>query len=276
MTTVAAERWREQLEAWAMPPELLDALPESPYGSPPVLWRRARRIEDGSGTGVTGAVLSRLLPKGGSLLDIGAGTGRVSLPLAAAGHRLTAVEASPAMAEGFRAEAYELGVEALLLEGRWPEAAADVDVHDVAVCANVVYDVAQPGPFLTALHARAGVAVVIELTPVHPWTHLIPYFRTLHGVEFPDGPDDGLFVEVIREVLGVEPRVERWWRRGVHLFADLQELLSYYGRRLRVPAERMEDLHAVLAPDVHEERGWLYVGEPKRETVTMWWPGGAG
>lgn len=275
MSESAAERWQRELEAWALPLELLEALPDSPYGSPPVLWRRARRLDSGLGSSEVGVAVAGLLPEGGSLLDVGAGTGRLSLPVAATGHPLTAIEPDPAMAEGFRAEAAELGVEARLIEGRWPDAAAEAGDHDVVLCSNVVYDVAEVAPFVGALHRCARVAVVVELTPEHPWTHLAPYFRALHGLELPTGPTDALFADVVREIVGVEPASRRSTRRGVHVFADLQEILAYYGRRLRIPGERADELRRVLDPDIHEEGGWLFVGEREREMVTLWWRGGA-
>lgn len=44
-------------------------------------------------------LIESLLPSGRSILDIGAGTGRLSIPLAEKNYRVTAIERSPAMAE---------------------------------------------------------------------------------------------------------------------------------------------------------------------------------
>ena len=53
-------------------------------------------------TDLTLEVIAGLLPAGGSIVDFGAGTGRLALPLARAGYRVTAVEPSPAMLERLR------------------------------------------------------------------------------------------------------------------------------------------------------------------------------
>lgn len=266
----AAARWREYLEAWALPPDLLAAVPDSPYSWPAHLHRRRQRLEAGAGPTPTTRLVLSLLPSGGSLLDVGAGTGRASLPVAAAGHPLTAVERNPGMAAAMRAEAEAAGAGVRVVEASWPEAAAEAGRHDVALCAHVVYDVPDLAPFLRALHDAARVAVVLEASERHPWASLIPYYRALHGLDRPEGPTADLLAEVVREVLGVRPEVEGWVGRARMHFADLQELVELYRRRLLVPAERAGELADLLAHDIVEEDGWLSLGG-EQVAVTMWW-----
>src|SRR5215218_7516140 len=69
----ALARWREQLDGWAIPAEILAAAPESPWGFPVGLFRsRARRAGEGPPTPST-TEAARHLPDGGSVLDVGAG-----------------------------------------------------------------------------------------------------------------------------------------------------------------------------------------------------------
>ena len=266
----AAARWRKYLEAWALPPALLAAVPDSPYAWPADLYRRRQRAEAGGPPGPTARIVLGLLPPGGSLLDVGAGTGRASLPLATRGHPPTAVERNPAMAAALRSEAEAAGVEVRVVEGSWPEAAAEAGRHDVVVCSHVVYDVADLAPFLRALHAAARVAVVLEAGERHPWANLIPYYRALHGLDRPEGPTADLLAEVVTEVVGVAPEVERWISPARMRFADLQELVEFYRRRLLVPVGRTAELADRLAPDVVEQDGWLSLGGDQG-VVTVWW-----
>ncbi|MDP8959158.1 MAG: class I SAM-dependent methyltransferase [Actinomycetota bacterium] len=268
----AAEEWRAQLEAWAIPGELLAAVPDSPYQWPAQLWKRRRASDAASGEErPTARVVRGLLPQQGTLLDVGAGTGRASLPLAREGYRLTAVERNPGMAQGFRDEARALGVEARLVMGSWPEVAKQVEPHDVVLCAHVVYDVQDIGPFLRALHDRARRGVVLELTPNHPWADLAPYYRSLHGLARPEGPTAEELAEVVREVCGLLPQRERWRRPGGLWFGDRDELLVFFRRRLVLPEERGEELEGLLAPEIVERDGQFFLGEEAREMVTMWW-----
>ncbi len=269
----AADEWRRDLEAWALPQELLDSADESPYGLPPELFRRRMEAAAEEETEpVTTSVLGRLLPAGGTLLDVGAGAGRASLPLAAAGHPLTAVEKSPGMIAALRDEA--AGLPVTVVEGSWPEVAATAGEHDVAMCAHVVYDVQDIAPFLAALHRAARRAVVVELTPAHPWSPLTPYYRALHGIDRPAGPTADDLAAVAAEVTGATPRIERWARQGTMRFASQDELLALFRRRLLVGEDRLEELAAVLAPDLVTEDGWWYVGPRLRELVTVWWESG--
>lgn len=269
MSAVAC--WRELLEAWALPPELLAAVPDSPYEWPAGLWRRG--AEESEGDTPTTRVVARLLPPGGSLLDVGAGTGRASRPFARRGHPVTAVERDPQMAAVLREEAAAAGLEVRLLEGSWPQVALETGCHDVALASHVVYDVADLAPFLRALHEVARVGVVLEAGERHPWDGLRKYYRALHGLERPDGPTADLLVEVIQEVLGVIPQVERWTGRRRLRFADLQEVVDLYRRRLLVPVERVAEVADLLAPDIVEEDGWLSLRDD-RGVVTVWWAAG--
>ncbi len=272
--TSAASQWSAALESWRLPDRLIEAVTDTTFTSPPALWRRARLAEARHGTGETTRVVRELLGASGTLLDVGAGTGRLSVPIAGEGFPVTAVEPDEAMAEGLAAEAKELGITVRRVAAMWPDAAGEAGPHDVVLCANVVYNVPDLPPFLKALHAAAVRGVVVELTPSHPWTHLTSYYRAVHDHQLPVVPTADTFCDVVTETLGITPERIDWSRGGVHRFADLQELIAYYGRRLLVPAERAEELMRVLGPDVREEDGWLVLGDPVRPSVTVWWPAG--
>ncbi|MDH3397575.1 MAG: methyltransferase domain-containing protein [Acidimicrobiia bacterium] len=272
MTDAASVRWRRWLEEWAIPLELMEAVPDSPYGWSPELWKRRAQVarEQGSQT-PTSDIIRSLLPASGTLLDVGAGTGRASLVHAAEGYSLTAVEKNPDLAEGFRQRATEQGVSAELVEGAWPDIAGSVDRHDVAMCAHVVYDVADIEPFLSALARHARVGVVVELTPGHPWSDLLPYYRALHRLERPHGPTYADFVEVVEEVCEASPHVETWTRPGQVWFESWDEILDHYGKRLVLPRSRWSELRELLVPETKDDAGRLYVGSRDRTIVTVWW-----
>ena len=267
----AADRWRAELEAWVIPQRLLDAAEESPYGWSPWVWERMSAAARSAPPPVTVEVLRRLAGERGSVLDVGAGRGRASLPLAVLGHDLIAVEPDAGMADGFEEEVARLGVAARMVRGRWPETADQVPQADVVVSANVVYDVADIGPFVAALDAAARRAVVVEMTERHPRVAYAPLFRAVHGVDRPGGPSVDDLVDVIVEEVGVRPQVERWERPGLMWFESWDEILAFYGKRVTLPLARRSELRPLLEHQVSEEDGRLYVGNRKGRHSTLWW-----
>jgi SAM-dependent methyltransferase len=216
--------------------------------------------------------LTELLAPTGSLLDVGAGTGRLSLPVAAAGHRVTAVEPSAAMATELEQAAAEAGVAITTVNGRWPGAAATVGGHDVVLSANVVYDVGPIGPFLEALAARAQRAVVLELTQRHPWDGLRGYFRELHEVSLPEGPTVADLLDVIDEIFAMEPQRRDWPSSPALPFETRDALLDMYATRLCVRDERRSELEDVIGPDIDRTPDGSYVLRTVTAGMsTLWW-----
>lgn len=266
----AADHWRRQLAAWEIPEELLAAVTENPYRWPVEVFRRRNISADESGPTPTTDIVHRLAGEGGSVLDIGAGTGRASIPLARHGHPVTAVEKSAAMASALREEIGEFDDYAVI-EGAWP-LAEDPGLFDVVMAAHVVYDVSPIETFIQAMNAHARRGVVLELTESHPWTPLGPYYRALHDIDRPDGPTVDDLVAVITDVIGFSPRLERWERAGGTWFESWDEIIELYRRRLVVPDARIDEVRPLLEPAVSESDGRLTVGDTVRRLATVWWP----
>jgi SAM-dependent methyltransferase len=270
----ALDRWREQLEGWAIPPEILAAAPESPWGFPVGLFRsRARRAGSRPVT-PSNLEAARHLPPGGSVLDVGAGGGAASLPLAGEAGRLVAVDESPEMVASFLAAAGQRGVPAEGVEGRWPEVAGRVGPADVVVCHHVLYNVADLAPFAAALTGHARRRVVAELTDGHPLAGLAPLWRRFHDLERPDGPGAGDAVAALAE-LGLEVDRRDWENQDRFGFDDFAELVAFTRRRLCLPAGRDPEVaEALLEQGTHQVEGVWVSGQPRRVT-TLSWPGSA-
>ena len=265
----ATDDWRGQLEAWRIPDELLAAVPDSPYGWPKELWkRRAERALDVERSSPTLEAVKSLAPKG-SVLDVGAGTGRASLPLVRDGYRVTMVEPNPVMLEGLSELKREFEFE--VIAGRWPDVASKVHPHSVVLSAHVVYDVADIGPFLAALDESATSGVVLELTPAHPWVSLVSLYRELHGLDRPSGPTVDDLVAVIKETIRVDPVLERWSRPTDLVFETVGEAVEFTARRLVLPRECLGELEKRLLPRVVGRAGHWQVEPTERELCTLWW-----
>ena len=270
----ALARWRERLEDWAIPEEILAAAPESPWGCPVGLFRsRARRAGSRPAT-PSNREAARFLPAGGTVLDVGAGGGAASLPLAGMAGRLVAVDESPAMVAAFLAAAEAAGVAAEGVEGRWPEVAGRVAPADVVVCHHVLYNVADLAPFADALTGHARRRVVAELTDRHPLVGLGPLWRRFHDLERPTGPGADDAVAAL-EVLGLRVARQDWESQDRFGFDDLDELVAFTRRRLCLPADRDPEVAAALLDEGTRQVDGVWVSGQPRRVTTLSWPGSA-
>jgi len=256
-----AARWALELGQWAIPEDILAGAPESPWTFPTELFVRsadAARAETDPTPSRRRA--AEAIPPGGTVLDVGAGAGAASLPLAPPASRLAAVDESQSMLDAFAAGADRGGLDHSEVRGRWPDVSSEVDAADVVVCHHVVYNVADLVPFLTALDGHARRRVVIELTARHPQSDLNPLWVAIHGIERPAGPTAVTAAEVARS-LGYDVRTEvfeqpaRW-----HDPID-PDHVAFARRRLCVGPERDADIAAELAR----------LPTLARQLVTLWW-----
>lgn len=257
----AAEHWAEQLGAWAIPDEILEAAPESPWGFSLGLFEsRADEARDRDTPSRRRALDA--LPDGGSVLDVGCGAGAGGLPLVPPAGRLIGVDEGADMLEAFARRAETAGVDHTEIEGRWPDVADGVPETDVVVCHNVLYNAPDIVPFVRALDAHARRRVVCELTDEHPMVWMGPLWERFHGLERPAGPTADDARAVLREA-GFDARIERFDLPREPEAADV----GFVRKRLCLPAERDPEIEAAI------DR----IGRPATRTyATIWWDANAG
>jgi SAM-dependent methyltransferase len=260
----AAERWAAWLHEWAIPGEILAAAPESPWWFPVETFTDYARVASERPWTATHRRAAEALPEGGVLLDVGAGAGAASLPLAPPAGRIVAVDEQAKML----AAASELlagRVPIDLVEGSWPDAAARAGGSDVTVCANVLYNVADEiVAFVEALATSARRRVIVELTEVHPMSLLSPLWHHFWGLERPSRPTAADAVEVVKEVTRAEVSSESWDLDTPYLGEGSTEpgAVARIRRRLCLPATADGEIARLLddLPDSGAARA-----------VTLWW-----
>ena len=129
-------------------------------------------------------ILESLLRPGDSWLDIGAGGGRLAIPLAERVRRVVAIEPSAAMREALGASALESGLANIeVVSEPWPEALSSEAVSgiDVALSAHAIYDIAHLGAWIAAMESAASRLCVVALfdrARGHAWSEI---FEAVHG-----------------------------------------------------------------------------------------------
>ncbi len=268
--TEAGRQWAEQLRAWAIPDHIVAQAEVPPWSHDPKTFAVDDTLRPDS---PIFEMARELLPAdGGSVIDIGCGGGRSSVPLAPRATHITGVDENPKMLERFADAAGAAGCSHREIRGRWPDVAIDAELagtpiepHDVAVCHHVFYNVPDLEPFVVALTVIARLGVVAVLPRHHPqsaWNEGWLYFWNLKR---PDGPTADDAVAVLR-ALGIEPEVVVVPRPPMSRFADDPAALVDSARlRLCLHRDRNAEIEA-----------WLRDHPPAfmSDVVVLRWPGG--
>ncbi|MDQ3752416.1 MAG: methyltransferase domain-containing protein [Actinomycetota bacterium] len=263
----AEAKWRRAMKALAIPPEILEAAPESPYGFPAAIWGRPAEPVDSPSR----ARALEALPEGGSVLDVGAGGGAASLALVPHVAHVTAVDESEALLEAFAANAANAanagaaGVEHSAIIGRWPDVAPQAPSADVVVCHHVFYNALDLVAFAGALTGHARKRVVAELTATHPLDGFSDLWRHFHGIDRPRGPDADDAIAVLAET-GTDVQSERSERPSIWTDAPRSAVVGFVRRRLCLRPENDPEIDALIG-DTPERT--------PRQMVTLYWPGSA-
>ena len=151
------------------------------------------------------------------------------------------------MLDAFAEAAVRRGVRSQGFLGDWPAVADDVPECDVVVCHHVAYNVAEIGPFLTALDAHARRRVVIELPMHHPMSNMNALWKRFWDLDRPTQPT-AHDLAAIAAAMGFDPRTEVWrdetWGQRVAL--PDAERVRFARIRLCLSQERDAEVAAAL------------------------------
>lgn len=204
-------------------------------------------------------------------LDVGAGFGALTLPLARRMRHVTALEPSPPMAEALRRAATRAGFRNItLVPARWGE--APVDRHDLVVCAHVGPLLREDSPFFREAVAVAARAVVLVhdagggddkffFQELYPALLGRPYERERD----PDAPLRAL------AVLGIVPRVALVEYHSYQPFTSLEEACDFWMTYMRLEGDdvRVFLRDFLLERLTREGHGWRAPFR-KRARVLSW------
>lgn len=219
-------------------------------------------------------VLRGLVRPDETWIDVGAGGGRYTLPIALLARRVYAVEPSAGMRKALAEAAREHGIENLdVYDERWP-GPSSAPVADVGFISQVGYDIEDFGAFLDVMDAHASrlcVDVMFNEAPISDWA---PLWRAVHGEERHLLPAAGEMMTLLfargktPEVtfLDLEPR----------LYRDLETLHGAARRPLWVLPDSEQDARleaAVRELAVEVEGGYALSRRPRRVGVITWRPG---
>ena len=217
---------------------------------------------------------ARLRP-GDSLLDVGAGGGRLALPLALSCRSVTAVEPSPSMCAVLRETATESGIGINVVEADWMD--ADVAPADVTLCSHVLYVIQDIAPFVRKLESHARRLVLVVLFQSAPQSQMYGLWERVHGEPRHPLPSLPQFRAALEE-MGITHQVDQLPdepARGFDSEAEAREMLArrLYAAPGTAAAARLEAAleDSLLAGD---DGVWRIRGSrPLQPCIVSWTPG---
>ena len=257
-TNAEFSHWTDSLRGWAIPQDILDAAPESPWIHPVDSFRPKGDLHVQVPSRLR--ALEALDGPAPSVLDVGCGGGRAAFGLVPPAVSLVGVDHQQGMLDVFAAEASARGVQAVTVLGDWPDVAGTTPACDVVVCHHVFYNVADLRPFVEALTSHARRRVVAELPLQHPLSGLSPAWRHFWGLERPVSPTAGDALACVRS-MGIDARMETFTVEGQDRTEPTDDEVRNTRIRLCLTADRDADVRAFLT------------GNPRtmRDLATIWW-----
>ena len=222
-------------------------------------------------------ILKQLRPED-TVLDVGAGTGRHTMALAGEARHVTALDPSAPML-GFLREDIESRklVNVDVIEGGWPDAAADAPEVDVIISAHVLYPIEDIVSFLQAFDRKSKRLCFLHLMTWQPWFDQIQLWETIHGEARRPQPTYIDVVNVLRQ-LGCFANVEIAWTEMPRSFDDIDDAMSRFAESIAVGEDegRTTRLRAALLEQLTQmDDGRLAFPDRRYPLATVWWEAGA-
>jgi len=251
----AIDHWRTMIQAEHAQSDAMRPAP------PPVdHWRPYARQFSADPRRSDDSLLDRLLEEiapDQNVIDVGAGGGRLALPIALHCKHVTAVEPSPAMGEVLASGAEDHQIDNIsLVQSGWEE--ARVDPADHTLCVHVLYTIQDIGGFVKKLEGHARVQVMVVMYGAAPQSQNYPLWERVHGTPRLPLPSVPEFREVLRE-LGIDAREESLPAQPVRGFDSLDQALDQLSQRLYLGDDGPQrDMLARILPQELEETGGVF------------------
>jgi cyclopropane fatty-acyl-phospholipid synthase-like methyltransferase len=212
------------------------------------------------------------VPTDETLIDVGAGGGRLALPLALRCRHVTAVEPSPSMAEVLETAAHDHSItNILVVQARWEDAL--VEPAGLALSVHVLYVVPEVEGFIRKMEAHASRRVMIVLHQAPPQSQIYPLWAKVHGEERLALPSVPELREVLNE-MGIDFQEEALPVPDSNGYESPQQALEQISQRLYLAENdpKRERLRHVLTEDLEQHGGGFRIrGSKALQPVLISW-----
>ena len=204
-----------------------------------------------------------------TVVDIGAGTGRWTIPLARAVRRVTAVDPTPAMEEMLRDKVAAAGLTNVeFVSATWED--ADVAEHDVVLGAHSIYMSPDFAGFIAKMERCARAACYLEMRLPPADGIIAELTRTVHG-RLHDSPNAVVAFNALH-ALGIEANVVVKGRVRYETSETFEDAVVRATRQLRLtePGEHEALIRETLARRlVKTDDGYRWPDAVR--SALLWW-----
>jgi SAM-dependent methyltransferase len=207
----------------------------------------------------------------GSVLDVGAGVGALTIPLAKEVEAVTALEPSPPMMEELRANLSRNRLHNVTcIQAAW--AKADVPAHDLILVANVSPIFSDLLGFLTTAEplARRALALVQNVGPGTEKFYFGELYPLLLGRPYP-AREDYLRTLTLLHSLGIYANVQIISYHFDQPFADLQDAVEFWREQMRLTDVEQEHRLVGFLQTKLQRVGSRLVAPLRRQSAVIWW-----
>jgi len=238
----------------------------------PVAHRFTPPSKEEAGNDDTVVQLANLISSNETVLDVGAGAGRIALPIADHAKHVTAVEPSEGMRERMIQTAEAWGISNLsIIDSEWQR--TEVEPHDLVVCAHVVYTVQDIEFFVQKLSANAKKHVALISFKRPAMAQYLPLWDSVHGevrIALPSLTE----IEQLLHALDIDYEkipLDPWISRP---FKTIEQAQTESEARLFISpgSEKSQILSSVLEDSLVEvDGGYRFKwSEPHRPFIVLW------
>jgi len=206
-----------------------------------------------------------------SVLDVGAGVGALSVPLARTVEAVTAMEPSPAMLEALRENLARHHLRNVTcIPAAWGK--TEVPPHDLILVANVSPIFTDLLGFLTTAEplARRAIALVQNVGPGTEKFYFGELYPLLLGRPYP-GRDDYLRTVTLLHSLGIYANVQIIGYHFDQPFADLAEAVDFWKEQMRLTEPEQERRLVGFLQSKLQRVGSRLVAPMRRQSAVLTW-----
>ncbi len=230
---------------------------------------RSRRKNQGRQDSLLEMVKRELRPDD-TVLDIGAGTGRWTVPLAALVSRVTAVEPAAAMSDVLTKNAREAGVvdKVTVVNETWDN--ATVGIHDIVVCFHAMYSSPDFSAFVRKMEANARRCCYMGIRHFHINGVMQELSAKIHGT-IHDSPDFVIAYNALYQ-MGICGNVFMEDFRQTWTDSTMESALARAKRHLRLGEDTGHDelVRKTLERRLVLDEG-VYHWPDRMATALVWW-----